>query len=77
MTKKKTNWSLTIQLFLLLMLIISGFVALATPDGIKVLNFTCMWFIAMIQTLGLIIDASQSRERGEEDLGEIEDEEEF
>ena len=77
MAKKKVNWCLIIQIFLLLMLIITGFIALVTPDGIRVFNFMCMWFIAMIQTLGLIIDAYESGERGEKNRGETEDEEEF
>ena len=66
--KKRPHISLLIQIILLVLIVLSGFLALISE--ITTMKYVLMWFVAVIQTLGLIVDCYQYTERGD-----VEDEE--
>ena len=60
---KRPYISLLIQIVLLVLIVLSGFLALIS--GITTVKYVFMWFVAIIQTLGLVVDCYQYIERGD------------
>ena len=60
---KRPYISLLIQIVLLVLIVLSGFLALISE--ITTVKYVLMWFVAIIQTLGLVVDCYQYIERGD------------
>ena len=64
--KRRPHLSLVLQIIILVLVALSGILALSSPKGVTTLGYACMWFVTMIQTLGLIVDCYQHIDKGEE-----------
>ena len=64
--KKRPHLSLVLQIVILVLVALSGILTLSSPKRITTLGYVCMWFITMVQTLGLIADCYQRIDKGEE-----------